>query len=381
MIRSWEWWVLDPAGQRKAQIYPLSDDIVLRDNDIDTGVLELGPGIATELLANRAQIEAVVFDEGTDSDVGASVIFGPILSRARRRSGDINSWLFGFASGDVWLAARNAEPDPLTAYPPPANKYATAYAVRSGVASTVLRDLVDVNVGPSALAARRQLTLGADPVAGSSITVRARWANLLTMLAEHAASAGLSFAVRNGVFKIWVPEDKTVGLSTVTFSADLGTLGDFEWSEHAPQDKPGNYTVAAGGGEGTDRLIAEQSDAVSDIRWGRFEAFLDRRQQTTVGELAASIDAARLPAGGAQITPIETNKSQWRRHWNISDRVTVDLDGATVVDTITQIAISHGADGEDLRPVIGAGNALDLDPYQLAKARIADQLRRLEATL
>lgn len=256
---------------------------------------------------------------------------------------------------NIWLAKSLAHPEPASSVPP----YSVSeYDVRTGQCSTILRQYVNVNRGPSAIVPRRVpgLALASDPLLGTTVTGRARWQILLDLLKELAVSGGdIGFKVeQSGTalnFTVYQGVDRT---ATVKFSEDNGTLSAFDYTAEAPD---ATYIYCGGGGEGTARTIKEGQDADLVAAWGRFEKFRDRRDTTDSTELGQTITEELAESGekaSLSITPIDIPGQTYGVHYGLGDRVTVVIDGTPVQEAIREVTLAYTPDGpQTIKPTIG----------------------------
>lgn len=296
---------------------------------------------------------------------------GWITAVDRKREDTTDQITFTGRDDNVWLHARLASPQPGASAPPYS---ATEHDVRTGQCSTVLRQYVDYNAGPSAVSARRVswggvggLVLGTNPLVGTTITGRARWQNLLELLAELALAGGdIGFRVlHTGTameFQVFQPADKS---STVHFSHELGNLAGYQYATEIPAV---DHVYVGGGGEGTARIIREKQDPFGVAAHGRFEAFRDQRHTSDTGELdQAGQEHLDENAGKVtlSLTPLDTVQQAYRTHWDLGDKVTAFLDDEPVVERIREVKFTFDESGhpEAIEPVLGtpgAGALLDL---------------------
>lgn len=270
------------------------------------------------------------------------------------------------------------------------SRYASNYSdVRTATASTAIRGYVDVNAGPSALAARQVfgLALAADPAIGSVVTGNERFDNLLSACQQLALSGGdIGFRLVQtdvGVLTFTIYQPATQ--SNAIFSQELGNLLDAVYTLDGPV---GNQYVGAGGGQGTARLFVRGQDDTSIATWGLVEAdLLDARDTTDIPTIQQRI-AAQLAQDAQQtnltITPVDTPALQFGRDYNLGDIVTVQIDGETITDKIRQIHIQlNDSDQELVSPGIGnagSGQIIELfDAKQRALNAIKQKLARLQA--
>jgi len=192
-------------------------------------------------------------------------------------------------------------------YPDPASVFeaqTTAYYPLSGTVETVLLNLINVNIGPGALVARRVpgLTIPASLGRGGTITGQARLDNLGRLVADICDAAGLRVrVVPNGAGLAVVVDDApdlsaTIGYGTPE-SGGPGLLGsDWEVSERRPE-----MTVAdaAGAGEGLARLLTSRTSAEAAV-WGRISGIVDQTSISVLAELQAAADKELATKGATR---------------------------------------------------------------------------------
>jgi hypothetical protein len=214
------------------------------------------------------------------------------------------------------------------AYPVPSGNFALSdYDVRSGKAETIMKQYIDFNCGPNALPERRTLTLEEDTGLGLSVTGRARFDNLLDLLASLALNGGgLGFRVvqvdNQLQFQVYQPSDKT---RSAFFSPLLGNLLAFDYSSQAPT---GNFALVGGGGEGAARIIKQKGDTESIAKYGRIETFVDQRNTTDDAELNQALDGEltnKAEKNNFNFTPIDTPQLAFNRDYGLGDKVSIVL--------------------------------------------------------
>lgn len=312
---------------------------------------------------------------------GTTMFAGPVVERKEDKQGNIWKATITGVDDMVWLQRRLASPEPATAMQP----YSTnAYDVRTGTTSTIMRQYVDNNAGPSALAARKVpgLVLAADPLIGTSQTGRARWQILIDLLNELALTGGtLGFTVLQSgatlVFSIYQPQNKT---SAALFTEEIGNLSSYNFILDAPVS---NFVYVGGGGELTARVHQESSDPVEIVNWGRIEKYVDARHTSVVTELQAEA-SKNLLADAEKATvnavPIDTGSMAFGTHYNLGDRVTVILtSGARVVDLVREFKVVLTPAGpQSFTPMIGTPGRLELLAMLGVIRDLSARLRDLE---
>lgn len=288
-----------------------------------------------------------------------------------------------FADDLASIAAERAHPDPLAALTAQAVARRTFTATN---AEDVMRALVNENVGPGALVARRipKLVLGTDAGVGTNVTMGFRMDPLGDALRSVAiAGGGLGFRTTQVgsqiQFLVYQPVDRT---GQVRFSRGLGNLRSYTYDPEAP-----TATVAIigdGSGEGTSRIFYEYTDATAVSQWGRYVEFVDRRDTTTPAELdQAGAEALARGAEKARLSTvtIDTATQRYGVHYGLGDRVSVELNsGAELADVVRAVHIQATPNaGEYVTALIGSQDA-STDPAWVRTTReLARRLGRLEA--
>jgi hypothetical protein len=201
----------------------------LRDNGVGTLVIPADERIYNLLTGTGNRLHLYY--------QGRTWLCGPITTVEQPEEGGVPGQLTcTWVSDMTWLGRRLTYPSPSkesTDTTQPANYTAT------DIAETVLRNLVDLNIGPGALPARQKsglvLETAHSPLLGSSVSVTAPMSQTLKdslAAAAVASTPNLGFdlvlddAVPQLVFRVWAPVDRsnrvryTRGLNNVT-SADV----------------------------------------------------------------------------------------------------------------------------------------------------------------
>jgi hypothetical protein len=366
MSGTWTLFVTDALGVRQAQIDTYQKcELYARANAVSTWALDLPSNteagrffIATTTARLEVRLDETIWRSG------------PMTSL--KRTVDMDGDMLELAGVDdaVWLARRLAHPQPGSAAPPYST---TAYDIHTGSLTTVLRDLVNVNAGPGATPIRQVPGLVVPTVvaAGPTVTVNARWQNLLTLMADNARAGGVVFDVVNLTFHAVIPVDHGV-----IFSEGLETLGAWRSTLPAPS---ANTAFVAGGGEGTARIIREAQDAASVTAWGRVETFVDRRDTTDIAQLdqaAAEALALGVTPTTVVFTPLDTPAQSFGTDWVLGDTVTVRAGDLTIVDQIREVHVLLDGFVPTITPSVGAPSG-DLGLFR-SLAGLDRRVRQLE---
>lgn len=265
------------------------------------------------------------------------------------------------------------------AYPVPSGApYILDYDVRSGVAETVIKQYVDLNIGPTAVPARQiaGLTIETDYGRGLTVTGRARFDKLMDLIDSLAVQGRIGFRIQNLIFEVYVPEDKT---GTIIFSKNLGTLGKYTFSVEAGK---ANYLVCGGSGEGSARTFVEGCDSDSIVQWGRAESFLDKGNTSAVEELNGAITEELAKQGEKltlNFTPVITENMKPVDDYDVGDWVTAVINNVTTYQQIREMkTVLDVSGGETITMAIGTDGSTS-DATTLS--RIYSKMRGIDQRL
>ncbi len=325
---------------------------------------------------------------------GLIILSGPIEHISQRWSENEHVIEIAGADDTVYLHDRLALP--VTVGPPYTGQ---SHDTKTGVASTVLRQYVNANIGPGSLPSRQRagLVLGTDPLIGSVVTGNARFDNLLELLQSLAQAGGdIGFKVVHSttaaqlVFSVYQPVDRT---QEVIFSPKLGNLKSYSYSADVAE---ANHIVVGGGGEGIDRVFYEQTDSNSVTLFNRrIEQFRDRRDTSVTADLQQTANEELLnkaSKSSLSITPIDTEGLEFSHDYNLGDKVTVVADSTQlgsdippviqIQDIVREINIHLTDSGEVIEPSIGTPESGRTDIFSIfsrlgrAESRIRNMERR-----
>lgn len=366
MSFEWKLYVRDKDNNRVAELEDYTQAILTPVyNDVGTWSVTLSRK-SKQAAALTTPLAGII---ATRDDT--TVFSGIATERHHTWNGTTDQVTVSGCTDDIWLLSRLVSPSPGESAPP---YTVQAVDVRTGIASTVIRQYVNVNLGPGAVPARRKsdLTIGADPLLGASVRGEARWdSNLLEFLKPLAVSGGVGFRivqVGTGLeFQVYQATDRS---NTIKFSPDLGNLLAFDYSSQIPK---ANYAFVGASGTGTARIIKEYSDPTSIATWGRWEGQLVNAANTSDTTQIQQSGTEALVDGQEQaslsITPLETPTQRFGFDYFLGDRVTVQLEGPAatgysesgqIVDTLREIVIRLDENGQTVTPSVGTGDRLQI---------------------
>jgi hypothetical protein len=366
-VSEWTLYVADRTGVRVAQIDLYTRlELIARYNAVSTWTLEL-PATGNPAVDALTALDHPRIVVRVDNTTFRS---GPVTRIERNATADRDELVVTGVDDLVWLTRRLAHPQPGAAAPP---YNTTAYDVRTGAASTVLAQYVDVNAGPGATPARRVegLTVPPPAPAGPVVTLSARYDNLGDFVIAAAEAAGLGVRIVDLALDVYVP-----AVRDALFAVEVGTL---EGSTSVFDAPTANYVYVAGQGEGTARTIVETADATSVADWGRVEAFGDRRDTNDAGELARAgreVLARGVTPATITFVPVDTAAQSFPAGWTVGDIVTVRVGDLITTDIVREVAVNlEGDKPVDVVPRMGAAGGLALFR---AAAQVDRRVRQLE---
>lgn len=367
-------------------------DVTLKFNEPDAGIAIMPgyPWIRDMVMAKGRRL--IVVREGQILTAGPIEKAMWEQSDNGANSGD-GVVTVNFGGDFAWLAAREVYPDPTqeadhqiimvpNADPllPPVETRLISWTV-SGNAEVLLRTLVDVSGGPSALPQRRvpNLVLGQQVGVGTNIQVKASNMQSLGDLARDIAESGggLGFRVRQVegqlVFEVYTPTDKS---HIVRFGFGLGNMRYRAIESSAPTC---TTAFVGGQGEGGDAAMIVRTNADEEAAWGRYEKLVPQSGSDDPQVLQDNGDKA-LGEGSSTVriaTSVSDSPDQrFGTHYQLGDIVSLETgletETSDVVRTV-HLQVSAGT-GEYVSATIGSQEALT-DPVWVKK------LREIEARL
>jgi len=247
-------------------------------------------------------------------------------------------------SAEQIIADRLAYQVPTSAAP---SQGSDDYDNRTGTAETIIKQYVNLNAGPGALAARQvnTLVIETDLARGTSVKGSARMTNLLTLCQELASAGGLGFRVVFNAsdqleFQVYVPTDRS---GSAKFGIELGNLVSYEFTQEASKS---SCAIVGGGGDGTARVFREINDTTAQTAWSnRSETFIDQRDTTDTTELDQAGTQETVdngPVNGLSIKTADTPNLQFNVSYFLGDLVSIPK--ANVTDVLREVEINWTAD-------------------------------------
>jgi hypothetical protein len=327
---------------------------------------------ATDLLRTFAQPGASVTLEGPDTS-GPWLGFYTKIEKTGQDTSTV-TW----TSFDLWMWGRIIYPVPASAWT--AQTASAYYSVNTNAEAAII-DLVNKNLGPGALTARRLsgLTMPTSLGRGSTRKRSYRFNNLGESVAELGELSGLrTRIVANGanlILEVTAPGDLSATAKYGT--PDVGGPGVIAQDWSLRYERPeSTHVLAAAGGVGVARIGREGSNVSAQTLWGRIESFIDQRQTTDSFE----IDDAIMDALADVITLVEVSATipddpalRLGADVPIGAKVGLDLDGDFIVERLRRVETSFAAEATTRQGFVGSPNA--------GVTRTQQQIRSIQAAL
>jgi len=311
---------------------------------------------------------------------GDQVILSGPTNSAKLEQNQTNTdgdWLIEGVTDNVVLAER-------LAYPTPSTDDVTAQTdgsdIRTGAAETVIKEYVDVNLGPGAVTSREVtgLSIQADQARGSTVFANARFDQVQELIYNLAQVGGIGYDLKqqNGglEFSVFQPTDRS---DTIRMDIQNRKL-----SSSIYKYATANVTraIVGGRGEAENRIFAERSNADSlaaESSWNRrIERFVDARQSEATNELNTAGDELLVDEGKTivemSVTPSDDQTMLYGTDWFLGDKVTVVANDVEAKAVVTEVGVQISNDGVRIGATVGTPIGLEFENKLLTKVNTQD---------
>jgi len=314
------------------------------------------------------------------------LISGPTLTAKLEQTQDNTdgTWLIEGSSDDIILSERLAYPTPSTA---DVTAQTSGYDIRTGPAETVIKEYIDVNMGPSAPAERTisYLNIEADAARGTTLAATARFNQIQDLIYDLAQVGELGYKVTQQndtlVFSMYQPVDRS---ELVRMDIQNRKLSSSTYSYGTAKV---TRAIVAGRGEAENRIFIERSNTDSlnaEVDWNRrIEVFKDARQSEDTDALNTAGDELLVDLGKTitemSVTPSDDQTMIYGTDWNLGDRVTVVANQIETTAVVTEVGIQIAADGVRVGATVGTPVGIEFESKVLAKQQNhEDRISNLE---
>lgn len=324
----------------------LSGTAVFRNNDLSTW----------NLVVNGNNSLSARFKPGWGiqafDDYGNQMLSGPALSIEEDVSADSKTRTLNIAgvSDEIFLA------DSLVIPNPPEGAEANSDLWKaSGPVETVMMKLIQEQIGPDAPDDYRidRLRTATDRGRGETVSLSERFSNILEVLQEQATTPDLLFTVRQVkgelVFRVSEPRDLR---RVVRLTRHNGGVGAYNASRSAPE---ATEAIVGGVGSGSTRKLWRVANDVGE--WGRrVTTFVDRQSTSDENELQQAAEAELESKGESSSVTFDarnTPRKKFGRDFLLGDKITVDLDGSLIQDTLQTAELTWNETGQTMKFQVG----------------------------
>lgn len=365
-----------PATEMKAVLYTpdyvklgvlptLGGTVVLRRNEVSTFTLTVN-GNHSGWERYRPGHRVVIWEGDRQ------ILAGPVTAVSKSYDAGVRQVTLEGSSDMLWLAQRVTYPNPSAH---PESQSEEAYYKRSGNAETIIRDMVRLNVGQDARPSRRApLSVAPNGNRGEVVALNSRFKNVMEEAHALAVVGNVTFrTTQSGAVTRFEFRDQRDLTRQIRLSPTNGGVTSYKLAETAPEVTD---VLVAGQGEGearTIKLVTGNQD-----QWGVVaEEFRDRRDTDEASELIQS-GRERLEEGQATasvtLTIGDTDRWRFSEHFDLGDRITVNLGGDGKIQDLVQVAeMTWGSDGRTTQLTIGPTLSEDDAPRWVSAF---DDLRR-----
>ena len=335
-------WAVDPGLVRRGLLRDAKATVVFRDAEVGNFVVTLpnSDDLAQRLTKGwRVRLQ--------DDEIAASGVINKIAEDDVAGTRTVS----GFTDLER-LKNKLTYPNPAATIP---NQTADGQYRRTGPAETLIRDLVNLNVGPGALSGRAYpgLAVAASQGRGKSLVVATQWEELLEQCRKLARLGGVTFDLVQEedwrlVFRTRVPRDLS---RRVRFNTVNGGLqgGDYEIS--APT---ATTVIAAGKGTGTYKNMREYTRASA---WGeRIEQFLDQKNTDDDPEILQAATEALDEGAETATASIAVNEVEGHRFgvdFLLGDTFAVEMGSATIAEPVRSVEVEWDEFGRTAKLSLG----------------------------
>lgn len=372
-------------------------DVTLRFNEPGSGLFTVPahPWILEQLGAgNRVIVNRHPDPIPGEIGAGEVLISGPIEGWLHERSDDgenagVGMLRVDFADDLALVAAHVVYPNPALT---PAAQDVDSWTY-TGNAEVALRNLVNLNTGPGALAARRvpHLALGTLTGVGSSVTVTTQRmqpiGDVMRKIAE--VGGGLGFKTRQTtagqiLFDVYDPPDVS---NEVRFGFTLANLKYLATEVKAPTC---TAAIVGGQGEGANRALIERVNTAEQATWGRYEKLVSRpgTASSDPDQPTLEDDGDKALADGAATVRVAANivdtpNQRYGQNYGLGSKVAIESGpGQQLVDIVSTVHLqAWPTAGEVVAATVGS-QAERTDPLWVQRLReIDERLGKIERTV
>lgn len=310
---------------------------------------------------------------------GETILSGPTLTARLEQTQDNvdGNWLIEGSGDAILLTDRLAYPTPITA---DVTAQTDGFDIRTGAAETVIKEYVNVNLGPGAASGRAVvgLTVEADQARGNTVFANARFNQVQELIYDLAQVGAIGYQLKQSgtglEFSVFEPVDRSgivrMDIQNRKLTSSVYSYGTAKLTR----------AIVAGRGEAQNRLFAERANADSlnaEVNWNRrIERFIDARQSEDIDELNTAGDEALADEGKTivemSVTPADETNMVYGVDWFLGDTVTVVANDVEATAVVTEVGVAIGSDGVRVGATVGTPIGIEYEAKLLAKVNEQD---------
>ena len=337
----------DHTLQHRGTLPVTSGSAVIRNNDVSTW----------QIIVDGNNPRSDRFQPGWGirvlDDWGNQLLSGPAIKIEVDVSADnkTRNLIISGLSDDVYLM------DSLVIPNPPAGAEANADLWKaSGPIETVMKKLVDEQIGPSAPDDYRieHLIIAGDEKRGKSVSVSERFTNMLEVMQEQIGDMLFSITQEGKelVFRVQEARDYR---RKIRLTRQNSAVGKYTTELSAPT---ATEVIVGGAGTGSSRkLWREPKGAPKPGEWGRrITTFLDRQSTSDSNELKQAAENELEEKGEKASVTFEANETKrlkYGRDFLVGDKITIDLDGSKIQDILQVVELTWDSAGRAAKMQVG----------------------------
>lgn len=310
---------------------------------------------------------------------GDTILSGPTLTAKLEQTQDNveGDWVIEGSGDGILLTDRLAYPTPTTS---DVTIQTDSYDIRTGAAETVIKEYVDVNLGPGAVTGRavNGLTVEADQGRGTTVYASARFNPLQDFIYDLAQVGGIGYQLKqnngNLEFSVFEPVDRS---AIVRMDIQNRKLTRSRYSYGTAKV---TRAIVAGRGEAENRVFVERANTDSlnaEVTWNRrIERFVDARYTETPDQLNTAGDELLVDEGKTivemSVTPADESNMIYGQDWFLGDTVTVVANEIEAQAVVTEVGIKIDSDGVRVGATVGTPIGIEFEAKLLAKVNTQD---------
>ena len=282
-------------------------------------------------------------------------LYGGIVERIQDKL-DAKTKLYSWSVSGVgdlgYLARRICYVDPVTGLTTTKNYYTDSDRL-----STVVKNLIEKNVGVNALEERKEPSIimkNTEPF-GNRVSVSLRFQNLLKAIVSLCRVNGYNIRPLWDIseskiyFELYIGKNLT---QEIVFTEYLNNITESEFLASTPE---ANFVLAGGKGELKNRQFSQAQNDLSIDQWGRIEVFQDARSQDNIPVYAKETlyKKSENTIGYSCVASDTENAPQYGVDYGLGDLISMKVGKTYIAAEVQQVEINVSGGRESISPKFG----------------------------